>query len=123
MTSEPALIQVRVNRGVITSALIDSGCDCYAAISQALASRLRLPLVDRRKRPLRGYSEYTQATKTSGVAALTIETGGYIQKIYAYVILGLGEDLFLKKPWCARNDVTYHAKERRLSHREAGVKL
>lgn len=124
MSSESALVQVRIDKNnTPVNALIDSGCDCYAAISESLTRRLRLPLVDARKHPLRGYSEYTQATEACGVAAFTLETAGFSERIYAYVIPGLDEDLFLGKPWCEQNDVVYYAQERRLYHRRGEIEL
>lgn len=122
MNSEPALVQVRVNREQVR-ALIDTGCDCYAAISESLFKKLKLPLVSRRKHPLRGYSEHTEATEAIGVAVFKTEISGFTQRTFAYVIPGLGEDMFLGKPWCEQNDVVYHAKERRVYHGLGGVEV
>ncbi|SPO07798.1 uncharacterized protein DNG_10493 [Cephalotrichum gorgonifer] len=122
MSSDPALVQVRVNNRLV-NALIDTGCDCYAAISESLFKKLKLPLVDRKKRLLRGYAEDNETAEAIGVAKFSSDISGFLEDAYAYVVPGLGEDLFLGKPWCEWNDVVYLAKERRLLHRRGGVEL
>ncbi|SPO00384.1 uncharacterized protein DNG_03229 [Cephalotrichum gorgonifer] len=122
MSGDPALVQVRVNNKLVR-ALIDTGCDCYAAISESLYKKLKLPLVDRRKRLLRGYADDNETSEAIGVARFSSDISGYLEETYAYVIPGLGEDLFLGKPWCEWNDVVYYASERRLLHRRGGVEL
>lgn len=98
MSSEPALITVRVNSKNVTTALLDTGCDCYAAINKDLVRRLRIPLVDRRERKLSGFSEGMSPPTTKGVAVFSMEIGGFEERIYAYVIPKLGHNIFLGKP-------------------------
>ena len=80
-------------------------------------------MVSRKKQPLRGYSEYTKATGTAGIASFLMDVGGYVQKMFAYVVPGLDEDVFLGKPWLEDNDVVYYAKEKRLRHRKGKITL
>ena len=39
---------------------------------------------------------------------LDVEIGGFVERLFAYVIPGLSEDLFLGKPWLERNAVVFY---------------
>lgn len=121
MNSDPVLIEARINRGNHVRALVDTGCDCYAVIDEAAVKRLRIPLVDRKPRRLGGFSEATKDVMSPGVAVFIMETGGYDERIFAYVVPQLGQDLFLGRPWMRKNKVVYDAAERRVYHGVADI--
>ena len=121
MGSSSSNIQVRINSVHATKALIDSGCDCYAVVSEDLVTRLSLLLVEECSRPLRGYSEEMKQGKSSGVAVLTVEICGFEEEVFAYVVPGLSQDLFLGNPWMARNKTSYNAGRKQLWHGRAGL--
>ena len=56
MNSKSAVVQARINNKLL-SALVDTGCDCYAAVDESVVERLRPPLVDARTKRLAGFSE------------------------------------------------------------------
>ena len=122
MNSESATIQARVNNRIVT-ALIDSGSDCYAVVDESLVRRLRIPLVDTRQRRLNSFAEETGNLATKGVAVMDLELGGHLERIYAYVVPGLGEEIYLGKPWFEANRIVYDAAQHRISHGRAGIDL
>jgi len=123
MDGELAIISVRINKGYLTLALVNSSCECYAAIDHSLARKLRLPLVDRTPCPMKGFAEGIGEVTTKGVAVLTIETSGYVERLYAYVVPGLEPGLFLGKPWFEKNRIVYEAAKQRLYHGRAKVMI
>ncbi|XP_044715138.1 reverse transcriptase (RNA-dependent DNA polymerase) domain-containing protein [Hirsutella rhossiliensis] len=98
MNSRTVLVNARVNRGYRIRALVDCGCDCYAVIDEALVRKLRIPFVD--SKPL-----------------------GFDERVFAYVIPSLGQDMFLGRPWMERNHVVYDAAKQRMYHGRAGVTI
>ncbi|KAF5503436.1 Transposon Tf2-6 polyprotein [Colletotrichum fructicola] len=102
---------------------MDTGCDLYALVDHDLARKLRLPVVDRSERVLGSFSDATGATKATGVVVFNLELCGYDEKIFAYTVRGLGDDLFLGKPWMERNRILYDAAAQRIQHRRGGVDL
>ncbi|KAK2730718.1 hypothetical protein CKAH01_19098 [Colletotrichum kahawae] len=105
MSSKSAVITTRIHKGTQADALIDTGCDLYALVDHDLARKLRLPVVDRSERVLGSFSDATGATKATGVVVFNLELCGYDEKIFAYTVRGLGDDLFLGKPWMERNRI------------------
>ncbi|KAF4476972.1 Transposon Tf2-6 polyprotein [Colletotrichum fructicola Nara gc5] len=123
MSSKSAVITARIHKGTQADALVDTGCDLYALVDHDLARRLRLPIVDRSERILGSFSDATGATKATGVVVFNLELCGYDEKIFAYTVRGLGDDLFLGKPWMERNCVVYDASAQQIRHRRGGVDL
>ncbi len=117
------MVDTRINRGHRARALVDSGCDCYAVIDEALVKRLRIPFVDSKPRKIGGFSEAATEVVSPGVVAFMIETGGYDERIFAYVIPGLGQDLFLGLPWMEKNKVVYDAAKQEVYHGLADISI
>lgn len=116
MNSKPVLIKARINKGYHVRSLADSGCDCYAVIDEALVRRLRIPLVDSKRRQIWGFSGEIKEAISRGVAVFIVEVGGFDECIFAYMVPQLGQDLFLGRPWMEKNHVVYDAPRRQLYH-------
>ena len=58
-------------------------------MKESLIEKLRLPFISYRKIPLEGFLEDISEVSTNGVTMLFIETSGYVEKIYVYVVPGL----------------------------------
>ncbi|KJZ69492.1 hypothetical protein HIM_11109 [Hirsutella minnesotensis 3608] len=101
--------------------LVDSGCDCYAVIDEAVVQKFRIPLVDSKPRQIGGFSESSESVTSPGVVAVVVETAGFDERIFAYVVPSLGQDMFLGRPWMERNQVVYDAAKRQVYHGRAGV--
>ncbi|XP_044717381.1 transposon Tf2-3 polyprotein [Hirsutella rhossiliensis] len=121
MNSRPVLINARLNRGNPIRVLVDSGCDCYAVIDEAVVQKFRIPLVDSKPREIGGFSESSESVTSPGVVAVVFETAGFDERIFAYVVPSLGQDMFLGRPWMERNQVVYNAAKRQVYHGRAGV--
>lgn len=112
MDGKPFLIDALVNFVTFKEALVDNGCTCYAAYSDKLVNRLRLPRIPISERLLKLAQNGEPAAE--GIKEITftdIDIDGRIERIWGYVIKGLAHPLILGKPWMEHNDVTYVAKE------------
>jgi len=103
-----------------TSALIDEGCQCYAAINGDLVKGLKLRFVSHESREVKGASSFMKSSKIEGVVAFFMRIAGFRQKVYAYVVPGLTFPLILGNPWKAHNKVRTAPEERRFYHGRAG---
>jgi hypothetical protein len=70
---------------------------------------LQLPIMDRRRKSLTSFSDGIKKLATCGVAVIDLEIGGYIERLYAYIVQDLGYNIFLGKPWFKKNQVVYDA--------------
>ncbi|KAM4054390.1 transposon Tf2-3 polyprotein [Hirsutella rhossiliensis] len=114
MNSRTVLVNARVNRGYRIRALVDCGCDCYAVIDEALVRKLRIPFVDSKPREI-GDSQSQRR--------VSYPQAGFDERVFAYVIPSLGQDMFLGRPWMERNHVVYDAAKQRMYHGRAGVTI
>jgi transposase InsO family protein len=110
---------VTLQNNVRTSALIDEGCQCYAAINAKLAKGLGLRFVSRETREVKGASSAMQNANIIGVVAFRMEISGFLQNVYAYVVPGLAFPLVLGNPWKAHNKVRTAPEKRRYFHGRA----
>jgi len=110
---------VTLQNNVRTSALIDEGCQCYAAINAKLAKGLGLSFVSRETREVKGASSAMQNANIVGVVAFRMEIYGFPQMVYAYVVPGLQFPLVLGNPWKAHNKVRTAPEKRRYYHGRA----
>ncbi|KAK2764152.1 hypothetical protein CKAH01_15829 [Colletotrichum kahawae] len=85
------------------------GCDLYALIDHDLARKLRLLVVDRSKQVLGSFSDAIGAIKATGIVVFNLKLCGYDEKIFAYTVRSLSDDLFLGKPWIEKNYILYNA--------------
>lgn len=81
-----------------TFALIDEGCQCYAAINGDLAKGLGLTYVSHEGRNVKGASTAMQNSKIEGVVAFRMEIDGFHQTVYAYVVPDLAFPMILGNP-------------------------
>ena len=104
MNDEPTLLRIIINKNFLTHALIDNGCQCYAAISETLFEELNLPVIPIPKREIRGASGAMTGAFIQGVTYAEIEIGGYLQTMYFYVVPMLEHPIILGKPWMTQNE-------------------
>jgi len=102
-----------------TSALIDEGCQCYAAINGDLAKGLGLSFVSTEVRQVKGASTSMGGSGIEGVVAFRMEIRGFQQIVYAYVVPNLAFPLILGNPWKAHNQVRTAPEKRRYYHGRA----
>ena len=110
---------VTLQNNLGTSALIDEGCQCYAAINGDLVKGLGLRVVSNETREVKGASAFMKSSTIRGVVAFHMEIAGFRQKVFAYVVPGLAFPLILGNPWKAHNQVRTAPEKRRFYHGRA----
>ena len=123
MNSRPVLVNARLNRGNPIRVLVDTGCDCYAVIDEAIVRKFRIPLVDSKPRKIGGFSELSESVTSPGVVAVVVETAGFDERVFAYIVPSLGQDMFLGRPWLEKNQVVYDAARRKMYHGKGDVTI
>ncbi|KAK2734717.1 hypothetical protein CKAH01_07951 [Colletotrichum kahawae] len=98
MSSKSAVITTRIYKGTQADALIDIGCNLYTLIDHDLACKLRLLVVDCSERVLGSFSDAIGTIKVTGVVIFNLKLCSYDEKIFAYTVRSLSDDLFLGKP-------------------------
>lgn len=119
MNGNLVFTDVVLQNKVKTSALIDEGCQCYAAINGDLAEGLGLTYVSREDRKIKGASAAMQGSKIHGVVAFRMVINGFSQTVYAYVVPGLSFPVILGNPWKAHNMIRTTPEDRRYYHGRA----
>ncbi|KAK2769922.1 hypothetical protein CKAH01_14937 [Colletotrichum kahawae] len=92
------MITTHIHKGTQADALIDIGCDLYTLVDHNLACKLRLLVVDRSKQVLGSFSNTIGAIKATGMVIFNLKLCSYDEKIFAYTIRSLSDNLFLRKP-------------------------
>lgn len=77
MTMKPVVLMTQINGKREAQVLIDSGCDCYAAMDLRQAQRLRLQWEDERERPLMGFADGSTGVTVLGGVRVTLAMSGY----------------------------------------------
>ncbi|KAI0997402.1 hypothetical protein K3495_g10783 [Podosphaera aphanis] len=122
MNGNPFLVDVLINNLFTVPALIDSGCDCLAAISNSLVRKADLPRIEVSPRKLTEATNSVQDGELiTEMTKIELDINGYQRTLYAYIIPGLSHGLILGKPWMEREDVIYHTRERYMEIREAVI--
>ncbi|KAI0995327.1 hypothetical protein K3495_g12855 [Podosphaera aphanis] len=103
MDEGPTLVRIILNKISLSHALIDNGCQCYAAISEAIYNELNLPLISIPRREIRGASGAMTGAFIQGVTYADVEINGYSQLMYFYVVPLLEHPVILGKPWMIHN--------------------
>ncbi|KAI0999983.1 hypothetical protein K3495_g8215 [Podosphaera aphanis] len=104
MNEGPTLLRLIINKFSLSHALIDNGCQCYAAISESLFEELKLPLIQIPRREVRGASGAMTGVFIQGVTYAEVEISGFKQVIYFYVVPMLEHPIILGKPWMIHNE-------------------
>lgn len=123
MNGTSFVINIIINDFFSVPTLIDSGCDCLAAVSNSVVHKAKLPRIKISPRKL------TEATSSNQkddctineMTELKIDIDGYQKMLKAYIIPTLSHGLILGKPWMENEDVVYHARKRCMDIREAIV--
>jgi predicted aspartyl protease len=123
MDGSPTVIKACINGIHLTQALVDLGCDCYAAIDEELFQKLNLPLIEIGDRRLKGASGAMGNSLISGVTYAMLEIHGYTQLVYFYVVPMLDSPIILGKPWMKHNDITVSPRKERLTHGRGGFTM
>ncbi|KAI1006047.1 hypothetical protein K3495_g2170 [Podosphaera aphanis] len=109
MDNRPFLIEAFINDLFFVPALFDSGCLPYAAFSEDIAKKYKLPRIPIEKRELKLAKEDVNPYKISHVTYVTLDIQGRRERLWGYLIRDLQYDLIPGKGWAERNKVIYEA--------------
>jgi len=120
MNASPFLIPLLVEDSVFVKALVDSGCDCFSAISGNLVSRLRMDTIEIPPRPLAQATGIVQNTIVREMVSFKYDIDGWRSQATAYVIPDLEWDVVLGLPWMMRVGGVLDPERGTLRMRRAG---
>lgn len=124
MDTLPLLVPALINSLKFVDAQVDTGCDCYAAVSEKFAQRMGLeqvPLGKRRRirtaveTKRRGVVRQESHSTISHLVQFTLDMDGWESQVAAYVVPGLTRDVILGMPWMIRYDVCVRPARRELT--------
>jgi hypothetical protein len=95
MNTQLLIVHLIVNTVYNASALVDSGCLCYALVSRKFARRSHLERFSITLRMIEGIDRKLSEIKE--VARFTFNIHRYREHAYAYVIAHIDEDVILGK--------------------------
>ena len=113
MDTVPTLVPVNVNTRT-HSALVDEGCLCYAAVSEAVVREAKIPIHPLPGKKAKGPIADMGTAEITGFTCFSLDIMGYTRLVYAYVIPRLSYSVILGKPWMVDNKVSSMPSERRL---------
>lgn len=106
MDGRPFYINFGIDGIHYTKAFVDSGCLCYATISQRLARKLRLPRIPITPRDLAQVNITVENAITHVAYADTDIDGHKRRRAFFYVIPDQKDDVILGRPWMDFEKVT-----------------
>jgi predicted aspartyl protease len=110
MEGGPFLVDVQFNGVHFAKALVDSGCLCYATISETFANSLDLPRIEISPRTLDGV--IANQGRITHITWATIDVHGQRQSpVYFYVIKGQMDDVILGDNWMKDVDARYSPRK------------
>jgi predicted aspartyl protease len=110
MDGTSPIVEILCNKEILVPALLDTGCDCFAAISDKFARKLRSPRFPIKPRGL-GEAASQSLHAISELTYVDADIDGFRQRIFCYVVPGLRQELILGDPWMKRNDVVVFSKK------------
>lgn len=123
MEQKSFLTSVLIDQECFAIALVDSGCEVYAVISQRFANRCNLPRLPISTRTIEGitHDRYT----VDEVAYAQIDIGGHLQqRVFFYVAPYLdGCQIMLGNPWLIKEKVILDQSERTLIFKKTGLRV
>ena len=99
-------IDILINSITSTRALCDSGCQCFATVSEQFVKERGLDASSIQPRPLEQVTTTKNRPMIWQIAVFIANIDGMEEKIVAYVILGQIDNIILGKGWMERHDVS-----------------
>ena len=121
MNTKPLTAHLIVDTVNNATALIDSGCLCYALVSRKFARRSRLERFSVAPRLIEGIDG--KLSKINEVSRFEFDMHGHREVAYAYVINYMDEDVVLGKGWMDHLDVTIAPAKRSLFIHSKGIRV
>ena len=99
-------IDILINFITSTRALCDSGCQCFATVSEKFVKERGLDASSIQPRPLEQVTTTKNRPMIRQIAVFIADIDGMEEKIVAYVIPGQIDNIILEKGWMERHDVS-----------------
>ena len=99
-------IDILINSIISTCALCDSGCQCFATVSEQFVKEKGLDASSIQPRPLKQVMTTKNRPMIRQIAVFIADIDGMEEKIVAYVIPGQIDNIILRKDWMERYDVS-----------------
>ena len=99
LDGNPFQIPILLEGHIFKEALVDSGCECFSAISESVARELGCQMIQIPTRQLRQAAMVQERTEINSVACFKYDIEGFQHQAVAYVIPGLTQDIILGRPW------------------------
>lgn len=126
MVSVLPRIEVILNKTIISTALIDSGCDTFALISDRLVQKLqveRIPIAPRPVQKATAHSSAREEIRIEWVAHFNMDIDGHQRGVFAYVIPGLRDDVILGIPWMELEEAVLEPRKKVIKMKFAGIEV
>ena len=98
-------IDILINSITSTRALCDSGCQCFATVSEQFVKKKGLDVSSIQPRPLEQVTTTKNQPMIRQITVFIADIDGMEEKIVAYVIPGQIDNIILGKGWMERHDV------------------
>ena len=112
-------IDILINSITSTRALCDSGCQCFATVSEQFVKERGLDMSSIQPRPLEQVTTTKNRPMIRQIAIFIADIDGMEEKIVAYVILGQIDNIILGKGWMERHDVNIRPAKGQVCIRKA----
>ena len=99
-------IDILINSITSTRALCDSGCQCFAIVSEQFVKERGLDASSIQPRPLEQVTTTKNRPMIRQIAVFIADIDEMEEKIIAYVIPGQIDNIILGKGWMERHDVS-----------------
>ena len=99
-------IDILINSITSTRALCDSGCQCFATVSEQFVKERGLDALSIQPKPLEQVTTTKNRPMIRQIAVFIADIDGMEEKIVAYVIPGQIDNIILGKGWMERHDVS-----------------
>jgi hypothetical protein len=122
MNPPPLTIHTIVNGAYNASALLDSGCLCYALVSKEFAIRSRLERFAVPPRMIEGINGVLSEIRE--VVRFEFDLHGHRERAYAYVIDNdMDEEVVLGRGWMNHRDVTMSPAKKSIYIHSKGIRI
>jgi hypothetical protein len=121
MKTAPLTVNLIVNSAYNASALVDSGCLCYALVSRKFARRSRLERFEITPQLIEGINGKRSTIRE--IAKFEFDIHGHRESAYAYVIDNMDEDIIIGKGWMDHRDVTVAPAKKSLFIHSKGIRV
>jgi transposase InsO family protein len=98
-------------------AFVDSGCLCFATVSDRFAQKAKLQRIAIKRRPLHQVVDEQEPIYIDTVVHFKLDIDGHEEFMFAYEIPGQEDDVMLGKGWMERHDVMIEPKWNKLTVR------